>query len=148
VACRETEPTSPEKVIDIYGRWVVAQYLSTNGPICYDILLNDTVSFEKAGNIGKSLIYSYELFGRQCRDTLEFDKIEISGKMSGKGNYLHADSTVAGPIGGRAMIQTLEIDWLADHQIECRMRVENYYSKTNEYIFGDVSHFIGKKIGN
>ena len=146
LACKENQVAEPVINSDLYGSWVVYQYILTNGPICYDVLEGDTVSFQKIEKVPGAFIYKYTLFENLCIDTFYFES--ASNRINSIGNYLHADSIVSGPYKGRMLKQTLDIEILPNNQIESIMKVENYYLKTNDYIFGDVSHYKARKISN
>ena len=143
-SCSEQTSSPAVDEFDPAGKWVLVQYFSTNGPICYGIYEHDTVSFERIANMPDNIIYRYKLSGVAYGDTF---RIDTSGaRLHAVGNYLHFDPAVQDSSDKHKLKQTLDIEFLTDKRIECLMKVETYYALDRKYLLGDVSHYIARRI--
>lgn len=143
-SCNEDNLSIKSTEFDLFGKWVVTEYIHTNGPICYDILENDTVSFERIDDKIDQMIFSYQLFDNQYHDTFSFN--HLSGKILAEGNYNYADSSFSYPDSNNYLKQQIELLILDYKKIDFNLKIQNYDYKSGQLVFGDVSHFVARKI--
>lgn len=143
-SCSKDEIVISTLEFELFGDWIVTDYYNTNGPICYDIMINDTVKFVELKSNPNSFMLIYKLFEKEFQDTFSFNK--TAKQIKAFGNYLHVDTNEIGPIFDFQPKQFLVVEKLAVDQIEFYWEIEIVDLLTHQLIPGDVSHFKARKI--
>lgn len=141
LACEESvNNPSIDYVKQLNGKWLIDESLSTNGPICYFLDKGNEISFEvNASEDG--LFFNYFTGDIIRRD---YFKYTFSGKkFSGIGNYNTNDLPEL--LVDTTLTQYLEIEFLSEKRMHCKLKLQVFSPITGELVIGDVSNFYAVK---
>jgi|GEM_PF-6659230 len=125
---------------DLKGDWKIEESLSTNGPICYFLDKGNTVSFEVSES-EMGLYFNYYTGDLNRRDYFQY--MIIGDSISGMGSY--ATNDLPELMVDTTLEQYLEIKFLSEKRIHCKLKLQVYEPKTRELVVGDVSNFYAIK---
>ena len=140
-SCNETgENIVTDYPLQLDGKWVIDESLSTNGPVCYFLDKGNLVEFDVIIS-DKGLYFSYFTGSLNRRDFFSYKIINKTLYCSGEYSTNQLDENTPAVL----LPQYLDIEFVEYSKIHCKLRLAVKDERTGEINVGDVSNFFAIK---